>query len=84
MAQGHECVTINATGCGFDPIAEMKYLSVYFHFFVLVSWQSATLNFATLHIMPPGFGRNWGTECFNTKIPLPTQLWIQRKADLIY
>ena len=36
--------------------------------------QSAALNFATQHAMPPEFGGKWGTECPNTWILLPTPL----------
>ena len=39
------------------------YLNVYFHFFALVSRQSAALRSATQHAMPPVFGKKWGTEC---------------------
>ena len=28
--------------------------------------------FATQHAMPSEFGRKWGTECLNTRFPLPT------------
>ena len=39
-----------------------------------VSRQSVALNSATQHAMPPEFGRKWGTECLNTKSPLPILL----------
>ena len=35
---------------------------------------SAALSSATQHAMPPEFGRNWGTECLNTRFPLLTLL----------
>ena len=50
------------------------YLHLYFHFFALVSRQSAALISATQHAMPPELGENWGIECPNTKFPLPTLL----------
>ena len=30
--------------------------------------------------MPPEFGGKWETECLDTKLPLPTQQYIQREA----
>ena len=47
---------------------------VHLYFFALVSRQSATLSSATQHAMPPELGRNWGTECLNTRFSLPTLL----------
>ena len=49
-------------------------LNLYFHFFALVSRQSAALSSAAQHAMPPEFGKKWGTECVNTRFPLPTVL----------
>ena len=51
-----QSVTLNATGCGFDPRKGYIYLNLYFHFFVLVSRQNAALSFFTQHAMPPEFG----------------------------
>ena len=34
--------------------------------------ESAALNSATQHTMPPEIGGKWGTECLNTRVPLPT------------
>ena len=61
------------TGCGFDPQSRRWniYLNLYFHFFALVSRTSAALSSATQHAMPPKYGRKWGTECLNTRFPLP-------------
>ena len=69
-------VTAKPTGCGFDPHSRRWniYLNLYFHFFALVSRLSAALSSATQHAMPPEFGREWGTECLNTRFPLPTLL----------
>ena len=39
----------------------------------MVSRQSAALCSAT-HAMTPEFGRKWGTECLNPRLPLPTLL----------
>ena len=39
-----------------------------FHFFALMSSQSAAFNSATQHAMPPEFGGKWGVECHNTKM----------------
>ena len=69
-------VSVKLTGCGFDPHSRRWniYLNLYFHFFALVSRLSAALSSATQHAMPPEFGRKWGTQCHNTKFPLPTLL----------
>ena len=32
------------------------------------------LSSATQYVMPPEFGRKWGTACLNTRFPLPTLL----------
>ena len=36
------------------------------------SRQSAALSSATQRAMPPELDGNWGTECLNTRFPLPT------------
>ena len=56
-----QSVTVNKTGCGFDHHSRKWniYLNLYFHFFALVSRQSATLSSASQHAMPPGFSGNW-------------------------
>ena len=48
------------------------YLHLYYHFFALVSRQSAALSSATPPI--PDFDGKWGSECLNTSILLPTLL----------
>ena len=52
-----QSVTVNTTGCGFDPHSRRRniYLNVNFHFLALVSRQSAALNSAT-HATPLEFG----------------------------
>ena len=40
----------------------------------MVSRLNAALSFATQYAMPPEFDRKWGTECLNTRFPLPTRL----------
>ena len=45
---------------------------------------SAALSSATQHAMPPEFGRKWGTECLNTRFPLPTLLSAGYSVKLIY
>ena len=64
---GAQSVTVKSTGCGFYPHSRKWniYLHLYFHFFALVSSQSAG----------PVLGGKWGTECLNTRFPLPTMLW---------
>ena len=34
--------------------------------------------------MPPEFGRKWGTECLNTRLPLPTLLCARNSVKLIF
>ena len=82
-AQG---VTVKPTGCGFDPHSRRWniYLNLYFHFFALVSRLSAALSSATQHTMSPEFGRKWGTECLNTRFPLPTLLCAGYSVKLIF
>ena len=79
-------VTVKPTGCGFDPHSRRWniYLNLYFHFFALVSKLSAALSSATQHAMPPEIGRMWGTECLNTRFPLPTLLCAGYSVKLIY
>ena len=79
-------VTVKPTGCGFDPHSRRWniYLNLYLHFFALVSRQSAVLSSATQHTMPPEFGRKWGTECLNTRFPLPTLLCAGYSMKLIF
>ena len=78
-------VTAKPTGCGFDPHSRRWniYLNLYFHFFALMSRLSAALSSATQHAMPPEFGRKWGTECLNTRFPLPTLLCAGNSVKLI-
>ena len=64
MAQGHKCVTVNASGCGFDGVEAPS----------LVSRQSAVLSSATQYAKPQEFGRKWAPECFNTSFHLPILL----------
>ena len=44
---------------------------------------SAALSSATQHAMPPEFDRMWGTECLNTRFPLPTLLCAGYSVKLI-
>ena len=71
-----QIVIVKLTGYGFDPHSGRWniYLNLYFNFLALVSRLSAGLSSATQHAMPPEFGRKWGTECLNTRFPLPTLL----------
>ena len=45
---------------------------------------STALSSATQHAMPPEFGRKWGTECLNTRFPLPNQLYAGYSVKLIF
>ena len=69
-------MTVKPTGYGFDLHSRRRniHLNLYFHFFALVSRQSAALCSATQHAMLPESGRKWGTECLNTRFPLPIYL----------
>ena len=84
-----QSVTVKSTGCGFNrhPRKWNIYLHLYFHFFVLVSRQSAVLIFATQHAISPELGGKWGTECLNTRFLLPCCVrdiaWSSKK-NIIY
>ena len=73
VAQGHECVTVNVTGCWFDPHSKKIniYINLYFHF-LLVKRQSAALPSRILL-----------TECFNTMFSLPILLCAEHSVKLI-
>ena len=79
-------VTVKLNDCGFDPQIRRWniYLNLYFNFFAQVSILSAALNSATQHAMPPEFCRKWGTECLNTRLPLPTLLSAGYSVKLIF
>ena len=79
-------MTVKWTGCGFDPHSRKwnTYLHLYFDFFVLVSRQSAVLSSATQHVMLPDYGGKWGSECLNTKFPLPALLCAGYSVKLIW
>ena len=70
-----------------SPLEEMNiYLNVYFHFFALLSRQSAALSFSN-HAMPnPELSRKWETECLNTRFPsaYPAVCGMQCEAELIF
>ena len=42
------------------------------------------VTYSVWYAMPPEFGRNWGTECLNTRFPLPTLLCAGYSVKLIY
>ena len=46
--------------------------------------QSAALSSATQHAMLPESCRKWGTECVDTRFPLPTLLFSGYSVKLIY
>ena len=77
VAQRYQRVIVNATVVG-----SISILHLYFHFFALVSRQSAALSSATQHAMPD-FGGKWGMECLNTRFPLPTLLCAGYSVRLI-
>ena len=80
---------INGSGCdevvnSNSVIFKYAYINLYFYFFALVSRLSTALSSATQHAMPPKFGRKWGTECVNTRVPsaYPAVCGIQREAGI--
>ena len=79
-----QSVTVNVTGCGFEPRSGKWniYLNLCFHFFTLLSKQSAASSSATQHAMPSKFD-GW-TECLNTRLPLPTLLCAGCSVKLIF
>ena len=74
--QDHKCVTVNVTGCGFDPYSKklIIYLNLFVHSFALVSRKNAALSSAIQLAMSPDFGGKYETECLSTIFPLRTQL----------
>ena len=79
---GAQSVTVKPTGCGFDPHSRRCniYLILYFHYFALVSMQSAALSSATQHAMPVELSSSilaLGYLCC-----CPAMCGIQREADL--
>ena len=58
----------------YDGLYTDIYLNLYFHFFALLSGQSAALSSATQHAMPPELDGKWKTECLSTRFPLLTLL----------
>ena len=81
-----QSVTVKSTGCGFDSHSRKWniYLHFYFHFFALVSRESAALSSATQWATPPELGGKWGTESLNTRFPLPTLLRAGYSVKLIF
>ena len=53
VAERHKCVTVNTTGCEFNPNSRKLniYLNLYYHFFALALRQSVALSSATQHAM---------------------------------
>ena len=50
---------------------------IYIYIFTSSFWcrgENAALSYATQHAMPSEIGGKWGTECLNTRFPLPTLL----------
>ena len=78
-------VTVKSTGCGFNLHSRKLniYLHLYFHFFGLVSTQSVALSSATQYVLLSELGGKWGTECLNTRFPLPTPLCAGYSVKLI-
>ena len=62
-------VTVKSTCFEFDPHSRKWniYCYLYFHFFALVSRQSAALSQAIQHAMPPELSGKWETVCFKTR-----------------
>ena len=83
-----QCLTVNATGCGFKPHSRKWniYSNLYIHFFALVSRQSAALSPATQYALSPKSGGECGPKCLNTGVlsAYLTVCGIRREADFFY
>ena len=87
---GAQSVTLKSTGCGCHSHSRRWniYLNLYFHFFSLVSEQTAALCSATRHAMPPEVDGKWETKYLNTRlhaVPFvyPAVCGIQREKKAI-
>ena len=49
----------------------MKYLFTFIFSFLRSGIERKALSSSTQHEMPPEIGGMWGTECLNTRFPLP-------------
>ena len=68
-----------------SPLEEVKYLFTFISSFRRSGVkQSAALSSATQHTMPSELGGKWGTECLNTRFPLPTLLCARYSVKLIH
>ena len=84
VAQGTKCAC-KFTGCGFDPHSRNE---IFIYIYIFISslgcrGESAALSFAIQYAMPPEIGGKWGTECLNTRFPLPTLLCAGYSVKLI-
>ena len=73
---GAQSVSVNRLVVGVIPTRGDD-IYIYIYIFIFSLWcrgESAALSSATQHTMPPEIGGKWGTECLNTKFPLPTLL----------
>ena len=70
IALQHKRATVSATTMGSILLEEMNYYLLIFSFLGFGN-KSNTVSSATQHAMPRKFDGMWGTECLNTKSPLP-------------
>ena len=82
---GAQSVTVKSTGSGVrSPLEEVKYLFKFIFPFLRSSVeQSAALNSSIQLKIPPELVRKSGTECLNTRLPLPTLLCAGYSVKLI-
>ena len=69
-----------------SPLEEIKYLLKLIFSFLRsgVEAKRGVMSSAIQQAMPPEFGRKRGTECVNTRLPLPNLLCTGYSVKLIY
>ena len=83
LCDGRGGVAVASVATAVDQFLFGKLNVQYFNFFNLVTRQSTALSTATQYVMPPEFGTKWGTECLDTRFPLPTLLFAGYSVKLI-
>ena len=68
-----------------SPLEDMKYLLKFIFPFLRSGVEAKRVLLSSAqHAMSPEFGRNWGTECLNTRFPLPTLLCAGYSVKMIH
>ena len=76
-------MSINATGCGFDPHLRNLIINI----FISSLWhqgKSSKLGLVTQHVIPKKIGGRQGAEFLNTRFPLLALLYAGDSVNLIY